>query len=278
MKIAYLNNRFLALDKARVPILDRGFQYGDGVFETMRSYNGIVFRLEKHTARLLGSLKALGIRPKVSMAKIQKIVHELLKKNRLKDAYVKIIVTRGGRGPTLAVYALPYAPLPKDVYEKGIRLCVSRAGFREKSEVTQNKTLNYLRSFLCREEAKKRGFDDAVFVNTGGFVSEASSSNIFLVEGKKIYTPSRESGILPGITREEIISLAAKRLKSKVNENFIKISALYTAGEVFLTNSLAEIVPVVKVEKTPVGNGKPGPVTKKLMELFKISVKKYKKP
>lgn len=279
VNMIYLNTRFVPLDKAKISILDRGFLYGDGVFETMRSYGGVVFRLEEHIERLSRSLKTLHIRPRVSKSKIQKIVYRLLDRNRLKNAYIKIIVTRGRSTgllapspktrPTLVIYAMPYKKFTKDIYQKGIRVSLSKSRYNEKSKLAGNKTLNYLDNILYRYDAGRKNFDDAILANTKGFISEASSSNIFLVKGKKVVTPCLESGCLPGITRQEIIRLAGKFLKNKVCETFIRTNTLYSADEIFLTNSLAEIVPVVKVDNRVVGDGKPGPLTKRLMELFR---------
>lgn len=279
MKVAYLNGKFIPLDKARVSILDRGFLYGDGVFETMRSREGEVLRIDKHLERLFKSLGIFRIRLTSGRGKVRKIVYKLLEKNKLKDAYIKIIVTRGERGglliprgrglSTLAIYALPYRALRKNVYEKGISVLVSEMRYNGKSRVAGNKTLNYMVNFLCRDEAGIKGFDDAVLINTDGFIAEASSSNIFLVSGNKIYTPSLKSGILPGITRKEVICLARRRLGHDVVEAFLRPGALQRAREVFLTNSLTGIVPVVKVGESVVGCGRPGGLTKKLMELLK---------
>jgi len=285
MKIAYLNKKFIPLDRARVSALDRGFLYGDGAFETMRSYEGCIFRLEEHVERLFNTLKALHIRPGISKLKMQKTACNLLKKNKLKNAYIKIIVTRGeAKGlltpsgnsrPTHCIYALPHKPLPRNVYERGIKIFISGGRVDEKSPVAGKKTLNYLANILCRHEAEKRGFDDTLLVNTGGFVTEASSSNVFLVKGKKLYTPCLKSGILPGITRKEIICLVGKFLKRKISEGFVKKGDLYKADEIFLTNSLTEIVPVVRINHTVVGNGKPGLVTGEIATLFKAFVRKY---
>jgi len=283
MNIAYLNNKFVPLDKAKVSVLDGGFLYGDGAFETMRAYNGVVFRPEKHISRLFRSLKALGIRPGASKRKIEKKVRELLKKNRFSgDAYIKVIITRGRRGGLLfardisrsflVIYALKYKAPAKTVYTKGIKVSVSRRGFSRDCPMVEHKTLNYLPNILWRRAAKKHGFDDTILLNTDGFISEASTSNVFIVKGKKIYTPSLRCGILPGITREEVIRLAKKFLD--VSESRISPREAQNADEVFLTNSLAEIVPVVKIGKKPVGKGKPGPLTMELRERFKAVVSK----
>lgn len=287
MSIVYLINKFIPLDKAKISILDRGFLYGDGVFETMRAYEGVVFRLEKHIERLFKSLKALRIRLGTDKSKMQKIVYKLLDKNKLKDAYIKIIVTRGKStgllipsetqpAATLAVYALPYKGHPGGVYKRGIKVFLAKPACNEKSRIAGKKTLNYLDNILCRYEAKKRRFDDAILINTRGFVSEATSSNIFLVKGRKLFTPCLESGCLPGITRNEVIRLVKRLLGHRINRGFIKVAALYGADEIFLTNSLAEIIPVVRVDNHVIGRGMPGPVTEKLRELFRNSVNRYR--
>ncbi|MFH1593500.1 MAG: aminotransferase class IV [Candidatus Omnitrophota bacterium] len=284
MQIAFLNNRFISLNKARVPILDRGFLYGDGVFETMRAYKGVVFRLEKHMNRLFRSLKLFELVPKMSKKKMQYMIYELLKKSRLKSAYIKVMVTRGiSKGllapkritaPTVAAYALTYRAPKKSIYGEGYKVLISRSSINEDSAVAGHKTLNYLQNILCRNEAEKRGFDDALLVNMKGYISESTSSNLFLIKRKKIYTPTLECGILPGITREEVIRIARFSGYS-VCESPIREKALYDADEIFLTNSLTEIVPVVKVNDRVIADGKPGTDTKALMDLFKESVNEY---
>jgi len=271
MKIAYLGKKFVPLNKAKIPITDRGFLYGDGVFETMRAYDGAVFRLEKHTERLFNSLKALHIRPPIAKTKIEKIVYQLLRKNRLKNAYTKVIVTRESK---IAIYVLPVKSIPEKTYKKGIKVIVSTHRLNEKSGLAGHKTLNYLQNMLCRGEAEKKDAREAILLNTNGFVSEAASSNIFIVKEKKIFTPHLFCGILPGITREEVISLAKRFLKKKVNETYIRPRALYGADEIFLTNSLVEVLPVVKVGKYIVGEGTPGPVTKELEKCYKNATRK----
>ena len=288
--IAYLNKKFIPLEKAKISILDRGFLYADGVFETMRSYNGCIFLLEKHIERLENSLKRFNIRPQITGTTINKILYKLLRKNKLKNAYIKIVITRGAgsiigglavpskapRKPTLAVYALPYKPPTVNFCKKGIKISIAKTRYNEKSAIAGNKTLNYLHNIVCRHEAEKKGFDEAVFLNTEGFITEATSSNIFLIKRKKIYTPSLKSGILPGITRQEVIRLAKKILNQKVNEVLIERSALHNADEIFLTNSLKEIIPVVKVGKNNLANGKPGTITQELAHSYKNAVTEYR--
>ena len=283
MKIAYLNKKFIPLKEAKVSILDRGFLYADGVFETMRAYNGIVFHLRGHIERLSDSLKAIHINAKIDPKKTKQIINKLLKKNKLKDAYVKIVVTRGetsgfsilrhNQKPTIAIYVQSHKKIPAKSYEKGFKLFVSRSKMSIESPIAKRKTLNYLHNILCRYEAEKKGFNEVVFINTRGFLTEAASSNIFLVKNKKLLTPSLSSGILPGITRQEVIYLAKKNLKKRVNEYLLKISDLYSADEVFLTNSTIGIMPVVKIGHRFVKGRRPGAITKRLMKLYNDSVR-----
>ena len=270
MKIAYFKKKFIPLNKAKIPITNRGFMYGDGVFETMRAYNGVVFCLEKHIERLFKSLKALHIRLPIAKTKIRKIIYQLLHKNRLKNAYIKIIVTRES---TIAIYVLPHKGIPEKTYKTGIKAIISDSRLNEKSGLAGHKTLNYLHNMLCRHEAEKKGTREAILLNTKGFVSEAASSNIFIVKGRKLMTPPLECGCLPGITRHEVIRLAKKLLN--VSESRIRTHTLESADEVFLTNSLAEIMPIVKIGKRSIGKGRPGPLTMKLREHLKGAVRDY---
>lgn len=276
MKIAYLNNKFLPLEHAKISILDRGFMYGDGIFETMRSYNGIAYLLGRHMNRLFLALDSLRIYPKTTKKKLGKIVHTLLAKNKLKDAYVKVIVTRGKKTEsTIAMFALPHTPIPRTVYKNGIKACIAELSINKRSPAAGKKTLNYIVNILSRMDSGKKGFEEAIFVNSDGSVTEATSSNLFIVDGKKIYTPPVKSGILPGITREEIIRLLRRSSRCAVQERSIKKKDLLGADEAFLTNSISEIVPVVKVGSRTIGSGSPGKVTGDIMSLFRASVDRY---
>lgn len=284
MNIAYINNRFVPLKEAKVSILDRGFLYGDGLFETMRSYGGVVFRLEEHVDRLFRSLKILGISPNITRKPAQKIIYRLLAKSGLENAYIKIIVTRGetkgllvpekGRECTFLAYALKHKPLSKNIYERGIKITFSDGG-GEDAKIRGHKTLNYLPNILRRYEAIKKGFNDAILLNSKGFAGDATSSNIFLIKRNKLFTPSLKTGILPGIIRAEIIRISKKILKKNIREVLMKKNDLYDADEVFLTNSLTEIVPVTKIDKKTIASGRPGPLTKTLMELLSETIDRY---
>jgi branched-chain amino acid aminotransferase len=275
MKTVYLNKRFIPLNKAKISVLDRGFLYGDGVFETMRSRAGVVERLDEHIRRLFSSLEAMDIRINMSRSGLKSLTYKTLRKNKINEAYIKVVVARGiGKGllepsgravPTVLIYVEKLKKAPPEIYEKGIKICVSSVRNNEQSFKSGKKTLNYLDNIASRLEARRKGFADAVLLNVKGFVSEATSSNIFIVKRGKLFTPCKKCGILPGITRGEVVRAAGKNLKLKVKEVFMKTSRLYTADEVFLTNSLAGIIPVVVIGKRRIGSGVPGPITKKLM-------------
>jgi len=284
MNIAYVNNKYIPLNKAKVPILDRGFLYGDGVFETMRARGGVIFRFDRHLKRMLSSLEKFDIRPRPSRRKLERITRLLLRKSGLKDAYVKIIITRGrsmgpfaayGKSaPTMVIYALPYK-YPAGAREKGVSACVLGSGSAGKSEIPRNKSLNYLNNILCRIEARKKGFDDAIMVDSNGFITEATASNVFLVKSRTVFTSPLKCGILPGITRREVIDIVGKRFKGSIRKTLIKKSDLRAACEIFLTNSLKGIIPVVRIDNRVVGGGKPGPVTQELSALYENSVKAH---
>ena len=285
MRVAYLNKKFIPLKKAKISMLDRGFLYGDGVFETMRSYSGAVFLLEEHLERLSRSLKRLGIKANMKKPRIKKVVYDLLKKNNLKNAYIKIIVTRGKSSgllvprrpvkPTIAIYVLPYTGLNNKLHEYGVKLGICKTRLNEQSAIVGNKTLNYLDNILCRYDAENKNFDDNIIVNTRGFVSETTSSNIFAVRKNILYTPSLKSGCLPGITRKEILRISRSLLKVKVKETLIKQNSLFKSDEIFISNSLIEILPAKSVGNKIIGEGSPGPVTKELIKLYRASVYKY---
>ncbi|MBL7158507.1 MAG: aminotransferase class IV [Candidatus Omnitrophica bacterium] len=279
MSTAYLNGKLVPLNKAKISVLDRGFLYGDGAFETMRAREGEIFKLEKHIERLYRALGELSIRIPAKKKKIRNIIYSLLKKNKLKNAYIKVIVTRGETSgllglskkmrPTLAIYVLPYKPLPSIVYKKGIKACIAKNALNERSKIAGKKTLNYLSNILYRAAAKKKGFDDCVLLDSRGFVSEGTSSNIFVIKKGKLYTPGLKSGCLPGTTRQEVARLADKYFEKKVIETNIAVKMLYTADEIFFTNSLAEIIPVIKIDNIRIGKGRPGRTTIMIHEFLK---------
>jgi branched-chain amino acid aminotransferase len=274
----WINGRLLDSKKAKVSIFDRGFMYGDGAFETMRAYAGVVFELDAHMSRLFSSLKALKIKLPYSKKYLKDAIYKSLRVNRLSGAYIKLIVTRGeGRfgigykdkfSSNVVIAAKNFDGYPEWMFDQG--LSANIIGIQnEKSAISNMKTLNYLPYILARFDAKDMGFDEAILTNTKGRITEAATSNMFLVKGNNIITPSIESGVLPGITRAVVIRLARK-LGFKVSERAVSRRKLLKADEVFLTNSLAEILPVTKIDLKRIGKGEVGDTTK----LLRISYQK----
>jgi branched-chain amino acid aminotransferase len=277
MKV-WLNGKIVDSKDAKVSVFDRGFLYGDGVFDTMRAYDGSVFALEDHLARLERSLRIAKIKVPYTKKKLAEYIRRLLKLNRLKNAYIRVSVSRGeGRfgidmrddfTPTVVIMAKEFAPYPRWMYDKGITAKVVTARLNELSPVSRIKSLNFLNNILAKLEAKEAGFDEAILMSTRGFISEASTSNIFIVAGEKVITPKLESGALAGVTRKVVLKLAG-RLKFLPWEKFLSYSELVRAEEVFLTSSLVEIVPIVNIDGHKINNGRPGRVTANLAAAYK---------
>lgn len=279
MSLAFLDGNFVSLKKAKVSIFDRGFLYGDGVFETMRAYDGSVFKLESHIERLMISLEILKIKEPYAKKTLQALVSKTLSVNKLKNAYIKLIVTRGigpigvdimyVQRPTVVIYAKRLGKISDEIYRKGVAVnfpCIRR---NEKSFTARIKSLNYIDNILARTEVRNTGYFEALLLNTRNMITETATSNIFMIKNRKIITPPPTAGLLPGITRKVIIELIRRYTYNTVLEKDISVSMLNVADEIFLTNSILEIVPVIKVGRKAVGKGKPGSLYKIIHELYR---------
>jgi len=274
--IIYLNGSLIPKNEARISALDYGFLYGYGLFETMRAYNGRVFRLNRHIERLTGSCQKIGI--PVEGIDFEKAMNATITANKLYDARIRVTVSIGEgtpvpdpatcTNPTVMVIALPYNPLSEEVYEKGYSAITSTIGRNRLSPSTTLKSSSYLDSILAREEARKARVDEVLCFNEKGFLAEAGMSNIFLVANGILKTPSIDSGILPGITRETVLELAALS-GIKVQEQEIDPKELINAQEAFLTNSIIEIVPLTLLDGKAIGTGKPGAMTRQIMNAYR---------
>jgi len=277
--LVYIDGEYYPKSEAKVSVYDHGFLYGDGVFEGIRAYNGVVFKLKEHLKRLYNSAKTIMINIPLSMEEMEKAVIETLKKNNLKDAYIRLIVTRGvgdlgldprkcGK-PSVIIIAEPMLTLHGgELKEKGIRAIITWVR-RDPIDATSHevKTLNYMNSILAKLEANNAGVDEAICLDTKGHVSEGAAENLFIVKDGKIYTPPMTTGALAGITRNVIIDLARK-LGYEVCERNITPVELFNADEVFLTGTAAEVVPVREINGRVIGDGKRGPITKRIQEEF----------
>jgi branched-chain amino acid aminotransferase len=277
-QLIYIDGEFYPKSQAKISVFDHGLLYGDGVFEGIRAYQGIVFKLTEHVARLFQSAHAMMLEIPLTKEAIIEAVLETLRKNKMKDAYIRLVVTRGvgdlgldpRKCPKATIIVIPGAIIlhGNDAKEKGITALISWVR-RHPVDATSHeiKSLNYLNSVMAKIEANAAGADEAICLDKNGFVAEGVGENIFIVRNGKLFTPPVCSGALPGITAQVIAKLAAK-LGVEVTESNITPYQLFNADEVFFTGTAAEIVPIREVNKRQIGNGKPGPITKKLIVAF----------
>ncbi|MCK5259616.1 MAG: branched-chain-amino-acid transaminase [Candidatus Omnitrophica bacterium] len=282
MKI-YLNGKFVSKKEATVSVFDHGFLYGDGAFEGIRSYKSLVFKLKEHIDRLYETAHTLMIKIPLTRKQMIKAVVDTLKVNKLKDAYIRVIVTRGEGDlgldpkkcfgtPGVIIIADKIALYPKELYNKGMEI-ITVPTVRNNPEALnpQLKSLNYLNNILAKIEAGNSGYCEAIMLDHQGYVAECTGDNIFIVKNGILLTPSQ--GRLKGITRDVVLALAA-RTKTKTEERLITRHEVYTADECFLTGTAAEIIPVVKVDGRTIGHGAPGAMTKKMIKMFKTETTK----
>jgi len=275
----YVDGRLMPKSMATVSVFDHGLLYGDGVFEGIRAYNGVVFKLKEHIERLYESANYIRLVIPIEKNAMMNAVLETLRKNNLKDAYIRLLVTRGvgdlGLNPTICkqpsivVITEPTSP-SKDPRTDAIgKATVISSIRRDPVDATSHevKSLNYMNSILARWEAIEAGVDEAIMLDTRGFVSEATAENVFIVRKGLIATPSTSSAILHGVTRQKVIEIAAD-LGYEVSEREITPFELINADEVFLTGTLAEIVPVIRVNGRVIGSGKVGQVTARIYGEF----------
>ncbi|MEM1915202.1 MAG: branched-chain-amino-acid transaminase [Candidatus Nezhaarchaeales archaeon] len=281
--LVYIDGNLVPKSQAKVSVFDHGFLYGDGVFESIIVTDGVAFKLKEHVDRLYDSAKAICIDIPMSKEEMVKTIVDVVRANGFKDAYVRVIVTRGVGDlgldprkcskPTIVIIVDKIKLYSDDAWSKGLTAIISSVR-RDRVDATTHevKSMNYLNNILAKIEANAVGADEAIMLDDRGFVAEGTADNIFIVKNGVIYTPPRSSGILPGITRARVMRLA-EELGYRVIEKDVTPAELLTADEVFLTGTAAGIVPVVKIAGRVVGDGKPGPITKKLLEKFKELVR-----
>jgi len=275
----YLNGKLVEKEEARISVFDHGLLYGDGVFEGIRSYNGLVFKLREHIERLYESAHTIMLKIPLTKDQLIKATIETLKANRLRDAYIRLVVTRGEgdlgldprkcKNPTVFIIADKIELYPERYYKQGLEIITVPTQRNIPEAVNpQIKSLNYLNNILAKIEATASGVEEAIMLNAQGYVTECTGDNIFIVKRQILITPPPYLGILRGITRGTVIDLA-KKLAMEVKEDVLTRHDLFNADECFLTGTAAEIIPVVKIDSRIIGNGKPGKVTLRLMREFK---------
>ena len=277
--LVYFNGELIPKEEARVSVYDHGLLYGDGVFEGIRAYSGKVFRLGQHLDRLYRSAEAIALSIPLSKEEMAAVVLKTLRANKLKDAYIRLVVTRGVGDlgldpkkcpkPTVFVINDKIKLYPEEFYRDGLEVMVTKTKRNIREALDPGiKSLNYLNNILARIEVNKAGMAEGIMTNIKGHIAEATADNIFIVKAQRVITPPTEAGALRGITRDVVLAIA-ESLGIKAEEKFFTTKELYEADECFLTGTAAEVIPVVKIDGRNIGEGRPGQITLKLREAFK---------
>ncbi|RXT14739.1 branched-chain-amino-acid transaminase [Ammoniphilus sp. CFH 90114] len=275
----YLNGEYVRKEDAVISVFDHGFLYGDGIFEGIRVYNGNIFKCEEHIDRLYESAKSIMLEIGMTKEEMTEAMAETIRRNGMKDAYIRLVVSRGYGDlgldprkcpkPSIIIIVEKLALFPKEHYETGIRI-ITVATRRNVPDALNPKikSLNYLNNVLVKIEANQAGVSEALMLNAQGYVCEGSGDNIFIIRKNVIYTPPSYLGALEGITRNAIIDLALEAGYTVKEEPFTRHD-VYIADEVFLTGTAAEVIAVYEVDGRTIGDGRPGPVTNTLLEKFR---------
>jgi branched-chain amino acid aminotransferase len=284
----YLNDRFVEKEQARISVFDHGFLYGDGVYETLRAYQGRIFLLERHLARLRRSCDLIGLVLPVGDDAWVSIITDILGRNGLEDAGLRLTISRGEgelgidpglcASPTVVVMAKAFVPYPARMREQGVRLqLVSVRRNPPSAQSPRIKSLSFLNNILAKQEAVQAGAYDALMLNMDGHVTECTTSNVFFVANQRLHTPSVDCGILEGITREVVIELAGD-LGIEVEEGAYAAEDVLQADECFMTNTGLEVMGVSQIGEHPIGQGKCGPMTMELWRTFQGNLERFLGP
>lgn len=275
----WLGNEVVPVEQAKISVFDHGLLYGDGVFEGIRIYKGKIFKEKEHLRRFAESAKALRLELPMTLDEVSEAMYATMRANGITgDGYIRLVATRGvgllgistlhTACPTIFVIADKISLYPPEVYERGLRCIISSlVRNHQNSTPPRVKSLNYLNNVMAKLEAKDAGADEAIMLNFEGYVAECTGDNIFLVRDGEVMTPPPSAGILDGVTRGLVMELARKR-GYPVHEKTLVRHDLYIADECFATGTAAEIVPITEINKRPVGDGKPGRITRQLTQDF----------
>ncbi|HEV2392647.1 MAG TPA: branched-chain-amino-acid transaminase [Verrucomicrobiae bacterium] len=277
MKI-FIDGKYFNEADARVSVFDHGLLYGDGVFEGIRAYNGRVFQLNEHIDRLFASAKAILLGIPMSHAALMQAVIETCRRNKLRDGYIRLVVTRGCgtlglnpnrcKNPSVIIIAGKIQLYPPELYEKGMAIVTVPTVRNLHSALNPAiKSLNYLNNILAKIEANNAGCEEALLLNAEGFVAECTADNIFIIKNGALLTPPLSAGALYGITRRIVLDIA-EQSGLKIGEPNLTRYDLFNADECFLTGTGAEVLPIVKIDGRPIGPGKPGPITARLVAQY----------
>jgi branched-subunit amino acid aminotransferase/4-amino-4-deoxychorismate lyase len=269
VRCVYLNGEYVPADEATIPALDAGVLFGRGVFETFRARRGSVYRLDQHLQRLKAGAKTLSIPLPQALAELPAIVRELARQCELVDARVRLTLTAGAEGgdPSLLIEAKPVTGYPPTMYERGAAAVIASVRRNETSPLAGVKTLNYTDNVLAREAAGSEGADEAIMLNGRGLIADGSAFNVFAVRDGQLRTPTVEDGALPGVTRGAVLELASEA-GIAAEETALTPDDLQSADEAFLTNAIVGVMPLVSVDGGKIGDGRPGPLTQQVKELY----------
>ncbi|MBC7189179.1 aminotransferase class IV [Candidatus Aerophobetes bacterium] len=278
----FINGKFFPVEEAKISIQDAGFLFGYGLFETIRSYNGAVYKLKEHIERLAFSARFFKIPLPFSLSRIYSFVYQTIRENKLGSGKVKVILSaeefpekpkESLLKTNFIILVSPLPLYPQSWYQEGVRAHITSIRRNPFSPIYRHKTLNFLENILAKKEAEQKGCQEAIFLTKDGLLAEGSISNIFIVKKGKVLTPPLSCGILPGITRKTVIELC-KKSDIPCQEKNITLGELFEAEEAFLTNSLREILPLCYVDSKKIGEGKVGNITRFLTEQYKKDVKR----
>ena len=278
MKI-YIDGKYFDEKSAKISVFDHGLLYGDGIFEGIRAYHGRVFRLKEHIDRLFYSAKAILLNVPRSHAEMMQAVLETCRRNKLRDGYIRLVVTRGPGGlglnprgckaPSVIIIADKIQLYPAELYERGLDIITVPTTRNLHSALNPAiKSLNYLNNILAKIEANNGGCEEAIMLNSEGYVAECTGDNVFIIKAGQMFTPPLSAGALYGITRSVVMDMA-REASIPVSEPNLTRYDLFNADECFLTGTGAELIPVVKIDGRVIGTGKPGPVTKSLVQRYR---------
>lgn len=276
--IVYIDGQFLPHKRAVVSVFDHGFLYGDGVFEGIRSYGGVVFRLTEHLVRLYESAKTIGLEIPLSQKEMEEVVLETIRRNKLHDAYIRLVISRGFGDlgldprkcpkPSVVCIASSITLYPQEMYENGLDIIIASTRKNRPDVLSPRvKSLNYLSNIMAKQELIRAGVLEGIMLTVDGYVAEATADNVFMAKKGILFTPPKFLGILEGVTRNAVIDVA-KEASIEVREEVFTAHDLYNADEVFLTGTAAEVIPVVRIDGRSVGDGTPGAMSRQLISAF----------
>jgi branched-chain amino acid aminotransferase len=277
--LVWLNGELVPKSQAKVSVFDHGFLYGDGVFEGIRAYNGKVFMLDEHLDRLYDSAKSIWLTIPLTKEQMKDAILQTLRANKLRDAYIRVVVSRGEGDlgldprkcpkPNIVIITDRIELFPEELYERGIEMVTVSVRRNSPQALNPNiKSLNYLNNILAKIEAINAGKPEGLMLTLDGYVAEGTGENIFIVKRGELFTPPAYMGILKGITRQVVMKLAQEE-GIPFHEAVLTLHDVYNADECFLTGTGAEIIPVVKLDGRVIGDGVPGPITKTLIQKFR---------